>query len=285
MLRLLVLAALLPGAAIAERVPVQAQVQAPERQVADQLWQVMRMDQLMEIIRDEAVAEATRLQDEGVIAGAGQPWPQIVHRIHDPEELEDAFREGLSGALGRLDAAQVEAGLRFYRSALGRRLLDLEASARRAMLTEGIEDQGREAFMRDLTRGGARSAAIRRIIRDADLVTPNVESGLNATVAFSQGFAEGGGYDMPPDEGQMLADAWEQQPQIEAEAAAWLEGFFMIAYAPVEDEDLDAYGEFAVSDRGRALARAMFAGFDRIFSQTSYRMGLAAALRSGGREL
>lgn len=285
MLRLLVLAAMLPGAAPAEPAPAPPAIRLVQQDLTEELWQVMRMDAMIDIIADEAVSEARNLEESGVIVGTGQPWPDVVRRIHDPETLRVTFREGVAEAVARLDPGLVRAGLGFYRSPLGQRFLDLEASARRAMLTEGVEDQGREAFMRDLTRGGERSAIIRRIIRDADLITPNVESGLNATVAFSQGFAEGGGYDMPPDQSQMLAEAWEQQPQIEADAAAWLEGFFMIAYSPVTDDEMEGYAGFATSDRGQALANAMFGGFDKLFAQTSYRMGLAAALRRGGREL
>lgn len=290
MLKVLVLAALLPVAALAQgapggTAPATDARQAQQAALADRLWRVMRMDGMMQVVRDEAVTEAERLAAEGVIAGAGLPWPKIVTSIHDPADLGQAFRDGLEDALPGLDEDLVGEGLNFYDSPLGRRLLALESSARLEMLDPDVEARAREAFMRDLSRDGDRSSLIRRIIREADLVTPNVVSGLNATMAFSQGFAEGGGYDMPPDSGQMAAEAWAQQEQIEADAAAWLEGFLMAAYADVDDDDMRTYAEFAISDRGRSLANALFAGFDRVFVETSYRMGFAAAIRGDGREL
>ena len=76
-----------------------------------------------------------------------------------------------------------------------------------------------------------------------------------------------------------------QRDQIEAEATVWLQGFLMLAYGPLSDAELADYAQHAASAEGQALSQLLFAGFDRVFGQTSYDMGMAAALRGQGQQL
>ncbi|TGN45156.1 DUF2059 domain-containing protein [Paracoccus liaowanqingii] len=263
---------------------VQAQ-DSDRQQQADRLWQVLGMDGLMPVMQAEAVGEAARMQAEGLIAGQGPDWARTIGRIHDPARLERLFRDSLAEALARTDAGLVDRALGFHASELGQQVVGLEISARRAMLEEGVEPLARQSFAEALDQGAPRARAIRDIIDRADLISPNVAGGLNAALAFARGFAEGDGFDMAPDPQQIVRDAWAQRDQIETEATAWLQGFLMLAYAPLSDAELAAYGAWAASAEGQALSRIVFAGFDGVFEQTSYEMGLAAALRLQGRQL
>ncbi|TJZ93704.1 DUF2059 domain-containing protein [Paracoccus gahaiensis] len=260
-------------------------VQAPQADRQDQVWQVLGMDRLMPVLQAEAVGEAARMQAEGLIAGQGPDWAGTIGRIHDPDRMEGLFRDGMSDALDRADPALLERALGFHASDLGQRIIGLEISARRAMLEEGVEPLARQSFADALDQGQPRAVAISEIIDRADLIAPNVAGGMNAALAFARGFAEGEGFDMAPDPQQMLQEAWAQRDQIEAEATAWLQGFLMLAYAPLSDAELAEYGAWAASTEGQALAGIVFAGFDGVFVRTSYEMGLAAALRLQGRQL
>lgn len=251
----------------------------------DRLWQALDLGELMPVLRDEAVDEAGRLEAEGMIAGAGRPWGDVVAGIHDPDRMERLFREGLAQGVDRADARLIDRALRFHESPLGRRIVDLEVSARSALAEPGIDDSARAAFAGAIIAGDPRAQRIRALIREADLVAPNVAGGLNAALAFTRGYADGGGYDMAPDSQQMGRDAWAQRAQIEADATAWLEAFLLMAYAPLTDADLAAYRDHVLSPEGRALSELLFAGFDRVFVQTSYDMGVAAALRGTGQAL
>lgn len=264
-------------------VPVQAT--QSEQDPVDRLWQVLDLGAIMTVLRDEAVAEATRMEAEGLIEGSGPPWPVTVARIHATARLETGFRAGVAGAIGRVDPAMLDRALRFHASDLGRRVVALEVSARRAMLEDGVDGDARAAFDRADAQGLPRAAQIRDLIARGDLIAPNVAGGLNAAIAFSRGFAEGGGFDMPPTPQQMMADAWAQRDQIEAEATAWLQGFLMLAYAPLSDAELAIYADHAASAEGKALSQLLFAGFDHAFGQVSRDMGLAAALRLQGQQL
>nr|WP_111301804.1 hypothetical protein [Paracoccus saliphilus] len=251
----------------------------------ERIWQRLDLAGMMPILRDEAVREAGRLEEEGLIQGNGPPWPEVVAQIHDIRRLEEMFRMAVAEALPRVDNERLDRGLRFYEQGLGRRLVVLETDARRALLTEDTENEARQAFERALDQDAPRAEQILRLIDRADLVAPNVASGLNASLAFSRGFADGGGFDMPLTDEQAMAEAWAQQEQIEVDATEWLQGFLMPAYAPLTDAEMEAYIAYASSREGQALAQVLFAAFDKVFAQTSYDMGLAAALRLQGRQL
>lgn len=257
-----------------------------EQDVPDQrIWEALDLASMMPILRDEAVREAARLEEEGLIQGNGPPWADVVARIHDIGRLEEMFRAGTIEALPRVDGDRLDEGLRFYEGDLGRRLVTLETAARRALLDEEVESEAREAFERALERDAPRAEQILRLIDTADLVAPNVASGLNASVAFARGFADGGGVDMPLTDDQAMVETWAQQEQIEIDATEWLQGFLMLAYAPLSDTEMETYIAYASSAEGQALAQILFAAFDQVFSRTSYDMGLAAALRMRGRQL
>lgn len=284
-LGLMAACALPPAGGLAEAATVPVQMTTPDMDPADRLWRELQLGALMPLLQQEAVAEAARMEAEGLIAGGGLPWARVVERIHQPDRMEALFREGLAQALPRAEAATVRRGLAFHGSGLGRRVVGLEISARRALQEEGVEAEARAAFAEALAAGQPRAQAIARMIDEADMVAPNVAGGLNAAIAFSRGYAAAGGFDMPPDERQVVSDAWAQRAEIETEARAWLQGFLMLAYGPLSDAELADYARHVASPEGQALSQLLFAGFDRAFAQTSYDMGVAAALRGRGEQL
>lgn len=280
---LLGLGAAMPGLAAEER-PQLIQMVEP-RPIAARVWEALALDQMLPILREEAMREAEQLEAEGLVAPGGIPWAVTVGQIHAPERLQRAFEVSLAEGARRLDPAALDAALGFYDSGLGRRIVQLEISARRAMLAPEVEEAARAAFTDAELAQTDRALLIRRLIDEADLLAPNVATGMNASIAFSQGFAEGGGFDMPPTLEELLAEAWGQEAQIEAEAEAWMQAFLMLAYSPLSDAEIEEYLAYATSPAGRALSDLLFAGFDAVFVQTSREMGLAAALRDDGHPL
>ena len=147
------------------------------------------------------------------------------------------------------------------------------------------EAAAREAWAQAQARATPRAARIARLIQVAELIEPNVAGGMNASVAFARGFQQGGGFPMPLAEGQIIADAWAQEPQLRADTEDWIGAYLFLAYSTLSDAQLDLYINYAASDGGRELSRAMFAGFNGVFLRTSYDMGLAAAAQMRGRQL
>ncbi|SCY57328.1 hypothetical protein [Paracoccus tibetensis] len=249
------------------------------------VWDALGLEAMVPILREEAVREAETLEAEGLVAPGGIPWARTVAQIHAPDRLRRAFEESLGQGAALLDPALLDEALGFYETGPGGRLVQLEVSARQAMLEPEVEDAARARFAEADLAQAPRALLIRRLIDEADLLAPNVATGMNASVAFSQGFAEGGGFDMPPTMDELLAEAWGQEAQIEAEAEAWMQAFLMLAYSPLSDAEIEDYLSFASSRAGRALSDLLFAGFDTVFVQTSREMGLAAAMRDDGQSL
>ena len=289
MLRSLAIALVLVFPALAQARPVtiiQSESHGgPAAPLTERLWNTMDLESLMPILRDEAVAEAEDMQADLFKRGGTGGWLDQVARIHDPDRLESLFREGLEAARENADRGRIEDALTFYRSDLGRRLVGLENSARRTMLDADAEAAAREALSAAAARDDPRVARIRRLIDEAQLIGPNVAGGMNAAMAFSEGFAEGEGFDMPMNAERMLRDTWRQEEEIRAQTTEWMESYLLLAYSPLSDADLDRYIVFAGSAGGKALSGLMFAGFDAVFRKTSYELGLTAAGQMQGRQL
>ena len=134
-------------------------------------------------------------------------------------------------------------------------------------------------------RGDRRAQQILRLIDEVDLVAPNVAGALNASLAFSRGFEQGGGFDMPLSDSQLLAETWAQRDQIEAEATDWLRAYLLLSYSSLHDDEMEAYIAYASSREGKVVAQVLFDAFDQMLRQTSFDLGMAAALRMQGREL
>jgi hypothetical protein len=290
MLQILGLAFILALPTLGSAQPVIPETTAPSpsaeiQQTVDRIWTVLQLEQLMPLLRDEALAEAPEMAQSMFPRGGTGNWTEQVAAIHEPASLRAAFREGIGAELREEQLSRVNAALDFYQTELGQRLVTLETTTRQALLDSGTEEAARETFARAIADGDPRAQQINRFIHEADLIGPNVSGGLNAAIAFSEGFAAGDGFDMPMSRDEMIADAWAQEADIAAETLTWMQAYLMLAYSPLSDDELESYIRFSTSPEGVALAAVMFRGFDRIFVETSRALGLAAARQLQGREL
>ena len=253
--------------------------------VQTRLWQVLKLGDLMPVIRSEALAEAADMQESLFQRGGDGRWKQIVSGIHETRRLEVILRNGLQGAVADEQAALIEEALAFYETSFGQRLVGLEISAREVLLETEAEIAARESYAHAASADLPRITQIDRLIAEADLIGSNVAGGMNAALAFARGFNEGGGYPTPRSEAQLLSDAWEREPVLQAETRRWMEVYLFTAYSSLSDAELERYIDFAGSSAGRALTDTLFGGFDRLFEWTSYEVGLAAAGQIQGRRL
>ncbi|MCQ0969727.1 DUF2059 domain-containing protein [Paracoccus sp. TK19116] len=288
---------LLAGAVLAVSLPtlpafaqsdVQARTTATQSSaeaVVDRMWQVLRLDEMMPILRDEALVQADEMAATMFERGGLGGWNEAIGRIHRPERLSALLRDAMLRGLEGRDPSEIAGALGFYESPLGQRFVALETSARLALLEDGAEDDAKAALARAVARDAPRMAQIRRLLDEADLVEPNVAGALNAAYAFSRGFSDGGGYPMPMSDAQLLEDVIAQEPSMRADTIEWLSAYLLFAYSPLSDEELDRYIEWASSDEGQTLSALMFSAFDTMFVEAARDMGLAAALQLEGRSL
>lgn len=249
------------------------------------LWQAMRLAELMPILRDEALVQADEMAAMLFERGSDAGWRDRVAAIHDPARLTGMFSAAFAPALAAAPDEAVAEVIAFYETPAGRQLVALELDARRAMLDADTEEGAIAAFADAVAIDSPRVAQIDALIEGADLIEPNVAAALNASLAFSRGFADEGGYQVPMSEGEILSETWAQEEDIRQQTHEWIEAFLYLAYSPLSDAELDAYIAFASSDAGLHLSEALLAGFDALFAKTSYEMGQAAAQRVSGQQL
>lgn len=265
----LALALVLPAAARAE-----AGVQA--------LAEALALPEVVEIMAAEGMVYGEELEAEMLQGQGGSDWDATLERIYAVDRVYPLLEARLAAELAGEDLAPM---LRFFTSDLGRRVVGLEVSARRALLDPAVDEASRLRLDEMRAAGDPRLEGIAAFIEAGDLVELNVAGGLNSNLAFYRGLSQVGALPYEMTESEMLADVWGQEEAIRAETEDWLMSYLAMAYEPLGPGELEAYTEFSRSEAGQRLNRALFAGFDRMFSDVSHHLGQAVALRLVGQEL
>lgn len=282
----LVLLAILAGSAmLADGVVSQTTPVAPQTlgatDSAAALFDVLDLDGMIAVIRQEGLAYGQSLQTD-LFPDNGNGWEGQVSTVYDAKNMIRVFERVLRQ---ELPAELVPEMLAFFSSDLGRRVTGLEISAREALLDDAVEETANH--MRDEMAAGQtkRYAGLKRFVEVNDLIEANVSGALNANLAFYQGMSDGGAFQTPMSEADILRDVWTQEPAVRTDTVDWLMAYLGMAYQPLSDADLDAYIAFSLTPAGKAVNRAQFAAFDRVFVDISRRLGLAAATHMASESL
>lgn len=246
----------------------------------DRLFAAMQLDRLIDVMRDEGLAYGDSLARDMLQGDEGPGWRALVERIYDTGKMRTVVRAHFTDAFGDADPAPLVA---FFESEAGRALVEAEIETRRAFMSPGIEEAAR-ALWREADKSTNRQRLIADYVDINDLIEYNVAGTMNANYLFFAGLVEGGAIDMTEDD--ILADVWGQEAETRADTREWLFSYLTMAYDDLPVETLAAYVALSRSDAGRALNRALFAGFDSMYGDLSLSMGLAVASRmASGEEL
>lgn len=247
---------------------------------SDRLAQVLRISEMIEVLRDEGLAFGADLDADMLDGRGGAFWAARVARVYDEDRMQATVRAALANGM---DDVQIAAALAFFNTDLGQQVLSLETSARVAIADPDVEAIARETHASLLGTADGRVAAISRLVEVNDLIERNVATAFNSNYQFMRGLAEGGASDLSDD--QITAEIWSQEDEIRSDTEGWLFGFMLMAYNPLSDEDLEAYIAFSGSPAGLALNAALFDGFDVMFRHISRTMGVLVAQASESSEL
>ena len=248
----------------------------------------MGLDEIIAIMREEGLSYGEELGADMLSGGGGATWRQMVNRIYDTDVMSGLVVETFPEYFGAADPTPL---IEFFRSESGRQIVTLEIAARRAFMDAQIEEAAREQYRRVAAELAADSprdidahlAAIDSYIQTNDLVGYNVMGALNANMLFYRGLIEGGAFEMS--EADLLADVWSQEEETQAETREWIYAFLMLAYEPLDAAEINTYVDLSRTDSGRALNRALFTAFDRMYGTMSQALGVAIAGQMLGEEL
>lgn len=248
----------------------------------DALMGALRLPEVLDVMAKEGLAYGDQLEEEMFAGRGGARWKAAVAEIYDPAPMEGIMAEVMGKELAGTDLDPLIA---FFGSERGARIVDLEISARLALLDPATEEASHERVDEMRASGDPRLGLLAKFIEANDLIEMNVAGGLNANLAFYKGLDEGGAFPYDVTEEQMLRDVWNQEPDLRDETETWLYSYLALAYEPLGDDDLRAYIDISRTPEGKALNRALFAGFDVLFRDVSHRLGLTAAQFIAGQEL
>jgi len=245
------------------------------------LFAAVGLEDLLEIMREEGRGHAADLGEEFLDGGAGG-WHALSERIYAPGRLRQLFAGAFAG---RMSEDELAAAGAFFNSDLGRRVVELELAARRALLDPDIEQASRDNLAEMAADAAPRLALVRRFVEVNDLVESNVVGTMNAQFAFLMGLGSTPGPAGAMDETRALAEVWSQEDSIRRETRDWLLAYLAMAYQPLSDAELESYIAFSGTAAGRAYNRAIFAAFDEMFTDVSWRLGAGLAQLMEGERL
>lgn len=244
------------------------------------LMRALRIDSMLQIMRSEGLAYGGELAGDLLPGGGTRAWTVQLDEIYDVDRMRGLVSRGMSGVL---DDADSDPLVSFFTSDLGTRIIGLELAAREAMIDDAVEEAARETYRQRKGGDDPRLAQIARFIEVNDLLEANVAGALNASFRFYLGLVDGGGLEMS--ESEILADVWAQEAETREDTLEWLNAFLLLAYEPLSDDELEAYITLSETAQGRVLNRALFSGFNAMYDEISYALGLAAARQMQQQEL
>lgn len=246
------------------------------------LLDALDMGSLIQIMREEGVEYGDELALEMFPGRDGATWRDQVSQIYDVDKMSETISTGMDAELADTDIAPLVA---FFTSDLGRQIVVLEVSARRAFLESAVEDAATDQVMQLQDNNDPHFSLIEKFSAASDLIDTNVVGAMNANYAFYQGLAAGGGLDLDLSEEQMLSDVWEQEPEIRQSTTEWVYGYLNMAYQPLSEAELTAYLDLTMTPEGKDMTRALFVSFDEMFINISKALGFAASQFMSGQDL
>ena len=112
--------------------------------------------------------------------------------IYDGEVMHDTARAEFNAVMEGADVASM---LAFFQSEPGQSIIELEVSARRALLDDAVDVASKEAAKIAQTDNTERFQLIVDFAAANDLVETNVAGAMNANMAFYTGLMDRGAFD------------------------------------------------------------------------------------------
>lgn len=241
--------------------------------MVDRYFAAFKMEDVFEILRDEGISSALEIAEEEEGISASPAWTSRVEAIYAIDKMDATFRHGLAGA-ANLDVS--EEALAFFEAELGRRIVNIEIDARRALGQDGVEDEMRERAKALEEEDPDRLKLYDQFIDVNALVDSNVMGALNSNLAFYQGLGTNPLFGAM-DESSMLSQVYDQEPEIREDMEDWTMNFSVLAYSLLTEKELRDYIAISGTRSGQVLNTALFAGFDKVFAFQSFELGRAMA--------
>lgn len=261
-----------------------ASASAPETAEAMRVMAAMRLDELFAIMAEEGLAYGADLREIYFAGRAAPGFEAAVERAYAPERLQADFAAAFAAELAA-DPAAAATTEAFYAAPVGQRIIELELLARRALLDDDLREAAEVKAEKMQAARDPRLRAIRRLIEAGDLIEGNTAGSMTVLAAFSLALNATAPVALRQSEADVLAGVWADEARIRADTAEWLFSFMALAYAPLSDAELKAYGDFLASPAGQVLNRAVLAGSEAALRPALADLGREVGLVLRGRDI
>lgn len=238
------------------------------------LFNALSLPDMIDIMREEGLAYGAEIAADLLAGRPTGDWDAALAAIYDADRMQQEVLRELGLALADDDITPI---LAFFEAEPGATIINLEVTARRALLDDAVEAASKDAAIIARMDETPRYQLIDRFVTVNDLVETNVVGAMNSNYAFYIGLKQGGAFPADLTEDQILSDVWSQEAEIRDNTTEWVYSFLLLAYSPLSDADLETYIAFSETPAGIALNRAIFQAFDGLFDDISRSLGLAAA--------
>lgn len=249
---------------------------------AVELFDALALGEVVDIMREEGIAYSDDLAADFFPGRSITEWNRVVDIIYDADDMQAEIQSAFVEAL---DGDDVDNMLSFFNSEIGQEIIDLEISARRALMDDEIERMAEENAAIAMDDETNRFLQVRDFIEVNDLIDSNVVGAMNSNYAFYVGLLDGGAFGDDLTEEQILADVWSSEQDIRQSTTEWAFSFLLLAYQPLNDDELQAYTDFSKTAAGAQLNDALFGAFDEMLERISRDLGLAVSRYMGEQEL
>ena len=246
------------------------------------LWEVMMMDEFVEIISYEGREDGAELGELMISGSGGTVWKQQLLGIYDPERMTEILQNALLDEISRRD---IDGSIAFYGTELGQRSLELELSARQALGDKALEEASKEIVAELDASNHERLKQIDSYIAANNLIEMNVVGAMNGNFAFLSALAEAGQSPISGSSEEILRQVWSQEEEIRSDTIDWARSYFVLSFQSLSHEEVDQLIAFSESIDGQRINSVLLGAFDRLFVQLAADLGTAIAPLMIGEEL
>ncbi|MEY8118119.1 DUF2059 domain-containing protein [Falsihalocynthiibacter sp. BN13B15] len=240
----------------------------------NRLSEILLVDDMIEILSDEGMQYGETLGMELFDGRGDADWERRLTAIYAQDRMKAEFRASFDPLLSDETLA---AALAFFNTPFGEKLVRLEMSARLAISDPDVNAASEARLKAMIRNNDPLLPRIREYIKVYDLIDMNVASSMNETFEFLSAMGDMGALTDDMTESAILADVWQDEPQIRADTTEWLMTYLTMSYSPLSEDEMTKNIAFGRTDAGRQFNNAMFKAFGDVYAEISRKLGRAAA--------
>lgn len=233
------------------------------------LYNAMFMDEIAEVMHIEGLEYVDSIGESYLEGRNLSKFQDQSKELYDLETLKAGLLEGLEQELSAELAQQT---LDYYQTETGQLAARLEATARRAISDDTVEEMAKSMVLSASETDGDRIEKLLAFIDELELVQNNLEGSFKSQFLFLNELA--GIKQLGLTEQDILTLLSESKAETEASIKEWLIAFTYMAYQPLNDDQFVDYLDMQTSDMGIKLNDALFAVFHGLDQEISVKLGV-----------